>query len=73
MRLELQLPKMIEVADYHEFIDLSDKLWAINPQLKVAEVGFYEGSYVGIVYTGSKKEPENANLIKKIQKQSKEE
>lgn len=52
--VNLKLPRLITVSDYHEFQDLEDKLRILKKDLRVAEVGFDNGEYVGVVYTGRK-------------------
>jgi hypothetical protein len=67
MRLELQLPKRIDVGDYHDISDLQGALKELHPRLRVKEVGFLEGTYVGVVYEqGFFGSPEVKNLINKI-------
>ena len=55
------LPKVITVTDYHEFRDLEETLKIIlDKKVKVKELGFADGEYVGVVYAG--KQPTKGEL-----------
>jgi len=70
MRMEIHLPAIIE---YHETADTRDCFRALNDKLRVKEIGFYDGSYVGIVYEhGTLKEPECQIMIKEVRRKTKE-
>lgn len=51
----LQLPKLVECTDYHEFSNIQDILRLLigHGSIKVKEIGF-NGRYVGVVYLNTK-------------------
>jgi hypothetical protein len=55
VKFEIELPKIIEVSDYHDFEEeqyILSKRYGIN--VKIKEIGFNAPDYVGLVYTGIK-------------------
>jgi hypothetical protein len=70
MRLEIQLPKKIEVDDYHEFFRLREHFKILNKKIKVLDAWFTGTHYVGMIYEGSLtwRDPENMLMLQKIQK-----
>lgn len=65
----LALPKRIEVSDYHEFRAIEDAYKLLELGIKVKEIEAM-GDYVGIIYTGSLEDAENAEMIKAIKEES---
>ena len=63
--MKANLPAMIRVNDYHDFPFILDIIREILPKVKIKEVGF-DGSYVGMVYTGSLKDKQNKTFLAKI-------
>lgn len=51
--VELNLPKMIAVRDYHELKNIDYLLRKLNPGLRCREVGFDGVEYVGVIYFGA--------------------
>lgn len=49
MKLDVNVPQLVAVRDYHEFSEMGSVLRTLNPELKVKEVGYGEG-YVGVIY-----------------------
>lgn len=68
-KTQLTLPQSIEVSDYHEFDSINDLFKQIGLKVKVKEIGFYDGYYTGIVYTGRLTDPENAKLVKQLKEE----
>lgn len=61
------VPRLIEVQDYHEFDNIKDYLERLGVHRpKVAEVGF-NGRYVGVVYTGRKPGQQSLNWMSDVQ------
>ena len=55
MKVSFDLPTEVEVTDYHDFAHLEKDLRAVTKlKIKVSEVGFRDGLYVGVVYVGAK-------------------
>ena len=73
MRLEIQLPKRIEVRDYHEFTYLHDNFKKLNSRIRVREIGFAGGMYQGVVFEyGFFESPEVQAIVKEIKKEAKD-
>jgi hypothetical protein len=62
--LTITLPAIIEVYDYHEFDQIMDTFAKFGVKIKYQEVGF-AGNYIGIFYSGSKKDPDVQDCIRK--------
>lgn len=61
----LSLPKIIHVRDYHDFKFIESILHDMGlNNVSVAEVGFDEPLYVGVVHTN---EPEHKTLIRTLE------
>lgn len=71
--VKVNLPTSIQVDDYHEFAGIGDNLEQIIPGVKVKEVGFVDGQYVGVVYKGKLTDPDVAKLVKQIKADTKAE
>lgn len=67
--LNVQLPKIIEVADYHDFDNITNVLKMIGINLYVEEVGF-NFFYIGVIHDGSENQLKE---VEKIKNQYKEE
>ena len=54
--MELKLPNIVRAEDYHEFYGIQEKINGLvaRGKVTVAELGFSERMYVGLVYTGRK-------------------
>lgn len=52
-KLEIELPVIVSAADYHEFQHMQNLFRMLNEKIHVDEVGFSEGSYHGVIHTGS--------------------
>ena len=66
-QVELKLPRLIEVSDYHEFRNIEDMLKQLNKTLRCAEVGFTGSHYVGVIYKGRR--PGKAELREQARRQ----
>ena len=78
MNVTIELPKRVEVSDYHEFDDMRDYLKKLNKSIKVIEIGhaknYHDGAmYQGMIYVGRLESKENVPLYKKIYEKCKEE
>lgn len=53
-KVTVALPRLVCVSDYHEFDQISDTINNLLDKkvVRVKEIGFAEGEYVGVVYTG---------------------
>ena len=49
-QIDANIPRLIRVNDYHEIDALERSLQMINVNIRVDEVGFRDGEYIGIVY-----------------------
>ena len=51
MRAKLNLPKLIEAYDYHDFDYIADDYAEMTPRVRVKEINFdpTRGVYIGIV------------------------
>jgi hypothetical protein len=69
-KIELELPRLIEVADYHEFHGLQHFLQVDLglKEVRVTEVGF-DGRYIGLVHMDTES---HNQLVCQIQEQYKE-
>ena len=70
MKIEIELPKRVDVSDCHDFDSLMDSFRKIDRRIKVREIG---GCYVGIIYVGSLDDVENKSLINQIKQEEKDE
>ena len=68
---KVNLPQRIAVDDYHEFDSIQDLL--CDTGIKVKEVGFIAPEYIGILYVGRLRDPDNRNLVAEIKRQEQEE
>ena len=68
MREEIILPIAIADKDYHCFDSMNSTMKLLKKCLKVRVVGFSKGEYVGIIYSGSLREPENKLMLKELRK-----
>ena len=69
-KIEIELPKIVEVMDYHEFDYLKLYLSQIGLKgVKVEEIGF-NGNYIGIVY--KKKDEDYKKLVEKYKEEEEE-
>ena len=50
LSFNVNLPKLIEAVDYHEFGFIENNIQLIDKNLKCEEVGFSSPIYVGIIY-----------------------
>ncbi len=72
MRLEITLPKQIVLDDYHDFYSVQQHYNLISPKIRVKEIGFYGGRYIGIIFEfGTLHEPDCQTMIKQIRKDTK--
>ena len=71
--MKLSLPKLITVDDYHEFDSAKDLFKQIGLPVKVKEIGFLGGSYIGIVYEGKLTDPKVQKLINQVRAEEKAE
>lgn len=58
-----KLPAIVKVSDYHKFDSISDAFKQIGLKLKVKEIAFIEGEYIGIVYAGKLTDIKNKQLV----------
>lgn len=61
-----KLPVLTFAEDYHQFHVIQSNLRLIAPKIKVKELGFYGGEYVGIIYKGNLRSPENKAVVKQV-------
>ena len=69
MKIEVDLPAITLVHDYHDFDDMVNEIDATlnpNPKIKVKELGFEGHFYVGVVY--AKKIPSKAWIKKELER-----
>lgn len=69
MKIEVDLPKIVLVHDYHDFDDMVNEIDTVldpNPKIKVKELGFEGHFYVGVVY--AKKLPLRSWIKKELEK-----
>ena len=60
MKVTTDLPKRVEVSDYHEFAVMQKHFRSVlNPATKVTEIGRNGGKYIGMVHIGEKNSPDN--------------
>ena len=71
MKIECELPQIIEVDDYHEFGRIEYFLKRLNKDIKINEVGFVR-DYIGIIYVGSLEDEENKVLFDKLKEEVRE-
>ena len=69
--IDVELPMLIEVDDYHEIDSLQNVFKRLNKDIKVMGLGF-DGQYLGIAYVGNLKDGRNAPLVEKIKQMSKD-
>ena len=58
-------PKLITVDDYHEFDIIQKYINLVNKDAKVKEIGFKNGRYLGVIYTGYLKDKKVSEFIRK--------
>ena len=70
----MQLPKIIEVDDYHDFDHLQDGYRKLVPGIKVREINSdpERGIYIGIAYIGNLNSASNRALLRTEEKRLKE-
>ena len=70
----IRVPQIIEVGDYHDFEYLQEDYRKIVPGIKVKEIGFNPRirHYIGIVYCGALKAPENREMLRAEKKHLKQ-
>lgn len=61
-KLTIDLPKIITVADYHEFDVVGDLLKTLNEDIEVEEIGF-DGTYFGVIYNKNDKPKDYKKLL----------
>lgn len=60
MKVSTDLPKRVEVSDYHEFTTIQTYLrFIVHPAIKVTEIGRIGIKYIGMVHIGEKNSPDN--------------
>ena len=69
--IEVNLPQIITVTDYHEFDYIEETFKLIKKDFKCEEIGFYGGEYIGILYL--KKDNEFNKLKKQIEEDTQKE
>lgn len=67
MKIDINLPTIISVDDYHEFNYLEETLKKFIPKVHVKEGGFYCGDYHAVVYIG-KQTQKVKELLRETQK-----
>lgn len=72
MKIDASLPTKVVVRDYHEFDQIQDAMKLLNKGIKVKELGWHEGGYAGIIYIGRMTDPDNSQLVKKMEKDIRE-
>lgn len=61
---KIKLPQIITADDYHNFSVIEEQLNSVaDIKMKAKEIGYGNGEYVGILYTGAKPKKEE---IKKM-------
>ena len=70
--MKLDLPKLIEADDYHDFDYFERQFQEANSKIKCREIGFIWrqpplGTYLGVIYTGRK--PSKKKLQEMIDEQ----
>ena len=71
MKMEVKLPHIYEVSDYHDFDSLRNIFSEIIRGVKVKEIGFCGTHYTGIAYVGSLSDPQNAKCMKEVKERIK--
>lgn len=72
MNITIELPKRVEVSDYHELDAMRDYLKKLNKSIKVVECGHNGGMYQGMIYVGNRDNENNNTLYKKILEECKD-
>ena len=67
MLLNVSLPTLVEVRDYHELQEMELHFKELNGSIKVAELSF-NGTYIGVVYVGKKPSKEEISKLAKKMK-----
>ena len=67
--MKLKLPAVVKVFDYHEFDNMPVLFKQMGLKVKVKEVAFIQGEYVGIVYTGRLADAKNRSLINELKRE----
>jgi hypothetical protein len=67
--MKLKLPAVVKVFDYHEFDNMPTLFKQMGLKVKVKEVAFIQGEYVGIVYTGRLADAKNRSLVNTLKRE----
>jgi branched-subunit amino acid permease len=67
MKLEINLPVVLNASDYHEFNNMQDYFKKLNKSIKVKEVGC-AGWYYGMAYIGNLSDKVNMKMYQKLVK-----
>lgn len=67
MKVDINVPRLVSVNDYHELCSMESVFQTLNSELKVSEIGYGEG-YVGVIYCGTK--PSKEEIIALAVKQN---
>jgi len=67
--LTIKLPAKVEAEDYYEFDDIKDMFKQLGAKVKIYKAygNSDDGYYIGILYTGSMKDPAFKKLKKEIE------
>lgn len=62
MKVEIELPAIISVDDYHEFTGIQDILNQLSPRqyIEYTETGYFDRHYTAVFYVNK---PERAEII----------
>jgi hypothetical protein len=69
----MRLPGIIRVQDYHEFSMAEDYFQQLDPDIRVKEIGFCGGEYLGTIYKGSWIKAQQSRIVIKAMKEIREE
>jgi len=66
MKLEIKLPVLVKVDDYHSSDFLDEIFNEIDKRIEVKEIGFLNRKYILMIYSGDINNDENKSLIDKV-------
>ena len=66
---KINLPQLVEANDYHTFGELQETINSLTDiKVKVKEIGFTGGTYVGVIYSGEK--PDSKQIKKMLEEKN---
>ena len=65
-KIEIEVPIIIQVLDYHEFDYMEQLLKCLNDKLVVEEFGYQESTYFGLIHLGT---DEHVRILEDLRKE----